>query len=1079
MTDTASRHPEDHVMAAFVDGKLAPDEVAAVAEHLRGCAGCRLVVSETARWEREGYGAARSGAPRWWLAVAAVIALVVAAVSLYQWNDRRRSTPIAQLIAVAPRQHRAVEARVAGFPWARLQAPARGRGAPDPADLKLIGAAGVVLEQTADARTSAEQHARGVAYLLIGSRNEAVAALEQAVIGSNDARVWSDLAAARYAVAVEDERPSLLPLALGAAEHALRLDPRSPEALFNRALILESQGNRAQARKAWQSYLLIDPGGAWSVEARNRLHRLDQHTRRFHPKLLESTPAATLVHQFPMEARTWGEGMVLSDWAEAESKHDAVRAAAKLSTSRAIGAALAMATGEHLLADAVAAIDAADGSARRTLADAHLLYREARLSLKRRDESAAEANFVRAAASFRSGGSAMAEVATYYAAVAAFAQHRGGEVFAALTSLRSRIDRGRHRALAADIERELALAAAAEGDWGAGVRAADAGAAMFRSLGETQNAAVLDGIAANALDMAGGGDAAWARRIRTFAALADTGEDARFLRAAAIVLDRFGRTDAARAMIGLAIDGLDDDPIQRAIALTERARFADREGDLTAARVDLDAARSTAAGVHDRSERETLGASIDLTDATIRRRSEPWAARAELDRVAALFAKGDFRYRLPEVYLERARSNRAAGDDAAAATDYAAAIREIEAQRSTIAHADLRLHFLDTAAEIFDETIELQLSHGATTEAFRVADGARALLDARASTPAFVNAPEVAPHAAVIEYVLLPHAIAVFCLTRKGLTVEKVVIERASLAPRFAAFAEKIRRRAPLDEIRSDAAELHRLLIAPLQSRLDSVDQIVIVPTRQLQAVPFAALYDGVRHQYLVEQFAIRFAAAASSADEGAAAPLQPALVFADPLAPRWPRLPASRAEGERIATLYGATLISGEAATRRRFLSAAKESALIHYAGHADSDAASYGALLLAASDGDSGMLTSSEIARSSLPRHPLVVLAACGTFRGESIHTAGMSSLAQSFLLAGARAVVGTLWEIDDDVAAPLFLAVHEQLRAGASPAQGLRAAQLAMIHASDARLQHPATWAPVEMTEQSLRRTSWTQR
>jgi CHAT domain-containing protein len=110
--------------------------------------------------------------------------------------------------------------------------------------------------------------------------------------------------------------------------------------------------------------------------------------------------------------------------------------------------------------------------------------------------------------------------------------------------------------------------------------------------------------------------------------------------------------------------------------------------------------------------------------------------------------------------------------------------------------------------------------------------------------------------------------------------------------------------------------------------------------------------------------------------------------------------------------------------------------------------------------------VLSSSEIARLALPSHPLVVLAACGTFRGKAAHVAGMSSLARSFLIAGARGVVGTLWEIDDDVSAPLFTQFHQHLRAGVSPAWSLRAAQLDALRSHDARTAHPATWAPVEL-------------
>ena len=103
---------------------------------------------------------------------------------------------------------------------------------------------------------------------------------------------------------------------------------------------------------------------------------------------------------------------------------------------------------------------------------------------------------------------------------------------------------------------------------------------------------------------------------------------------------------------------------------------------------------------------------------------------------------------------------------------------------------------------------------------------------------------------------------------------------------------------------------------------------------------------------------------------------------------------------------------------------------------------------MLLASEGDDSGLLFAGEIAKLELRAHPLVVLSACGTLRGETTHVAGMASLSRAFLTAGARAVVGTLWEIEDDIAPQLFLRFHEQLRAGEVPAGALRAAQLAML-------------------------------
>src|SRR3954470_12830014 len=129
MSDNAPHHPEARTMVAFIEGRLSADELTSVTAHLRGCRDCRTVVTETAYFDEDERQRAASSAPRriraaWWLAAAALLAAIFIAVPLYRL--RRPATPIAQLIAVAPRQHRSIEARLSGFPWARLQAPSRG-----------------------------------------------------------------------------------------------------------------------------------------------------------------------------------------------------------------------------------------------------------------------------------------------------------------------------------------------------------------------------------------------------------------------------------------------------------------------------------------------------------------------------------------------------------------------------------------------------------------------------------------------------------------------------------------------------------------------------------------------------------------------------------------------------------------------------------------------------------------------------------------------------------------------------------------------------------------------------------------
>jgi tetratricopeptide (TPR) repeat protein len=186
----------------------------------------------------------------------------------------RRNDPIARLIALAPASARQVEPRLSGgFAWAPYRGPMRSAdSAADAERLKLVGAAGDAIARAQSDDSEHAQHAAGIALVLV---DQAAAAIDRLRIvaeqSPNDVHVWSDLAAARYAASVRLQRPSLLPEALTAADHAVRIDPKSAEALFNRALILEHLGRTAEARSAWLRYLQLDSSSSWATEARAHL----------------------------------------------------------------------------------------------------------------------------------------------------------------------------------------------------------------------------------------------------------------------------------------------------------------------------------------------------------------------------------------------------------------------------------------------------------------------------------------------------------------------------------------------------------------------------------------------------------------------------------------------------------------------------------------------------------------------------------------------------------------------------------------------------------------------------------------
>jgi CHAT domain-containing protein len=322
----------------------------------------------------------------------------------------------------------------------------------------------------------------------------------------------------------------------------------------------------------------------------------------------------------------------------------------------------------------------------------------------------------------------------------------------------------------------------------------------------------------------------------------------------------------------------------------------------------------------------------------------------------------------------------------------------------------------------------------------------------------------------LIEYALLQDSVAIFYFSPVRSGVKRVAVLPVALRALVERCDDLLQHRASLAAVLKEDAALYRLLIGPIAAELAGAEQVIIVPDRRLHTIPFAALYDTARGRYLVDDFAMSVAPSAAFVLRGRAShALAPVLVVEDPQDDDTPSLPGAAREAETIAAMYqSSTLLDADNATRARFITAARKSGLIHYAGHAESDLENpLGALHLAAgTNHESGDLDANAIARLRLTNSPLVILAACGTIRGESEHVEGMPSIARAFLAAGARNVVGTLWEVDDDTVAPLFRRLHRELRAGATPSDALRTAQLALVHDSDARLSHPATWAPIEL-------------
>jgi CHAT domain-containing protein len=122
----------------------------------------------------------------------------------------------------------------------------------------------------------------------------------------------------------------------------------------------------------------------------------------------------------------------------------------------------------------------------------------------------------------------------------------------------------------------------------------------------------------------------------------------------------------------------------------------------------------------------------------------------------------------------------------------------------------------------------------------------------------------------------------------------------------------------------------------------------------------------------------------------------------------------------------------------------------VIHLATHALLDAEYPARSAIGFSD---GWLQMREIYQLDLAGQ-LVVLSACQTAFGTVSSAEGMHSLARAFTYAGANAVVGTLWKVDDRSASKIVRDMYAAIGRGRSVSAALRDAQLAAAAADPYR-------------------------
>lgn len=369
------------------------------------------------------------------------------------------------------------------------------------------------------------------------------------------------------------------------------------------------------------------------------------------------------------------------------------------------------------------------------------------------------------------------------------------------------------------------------------------------------------------------------------------------------------------------------------------------------------------------------------------------------------------------------------------------------------------------------EVTRAQLDAGQSAVAARESSMPRALADVQAALP---------PDTAVLAYFVGDYESHAWLLTRTGLRHKRLPgLERLQQSVDAAIGAPG---RPPASA--GDMRQLGSLLLGGLLDGA-TASRMLVISDGPLNGVPFAALPDGANAgELLVDRFVLGYSPSLSLAMSGPrrnpAAHTRVAVV-SDPVyaaddrrlklalgagggtyrgaresSPNnLTRLPYSALEARAVLRALGtrdAIELDGFDATPARVLALpTQELAVLHFATHAlaRQDSPDQSALYLSEYTADGSLvrdsrITAGEIARSGL-RADVVVLSGCATGDGSELRGEGVLGLTYGFLANGSRAVVASLWPIEDASTARFMSEFYRAYRAKAHPAEALRSAQL----------------------------------
>ncbi|HLN19772.1 MAG TPA: CHAT domain-containing tetratricopeptide repeat protein [Bacteroidales bacterium] len=274
---------------------------------------------------------------------------------------------------------------------------------------------------------------------------------------------------------------------------------------------------------------------------------------------------------------------------------------------------------------------------------------------------------------------------------------------------------------------------------------------------------------------------------------------------------------------------------------------------------------------------------------------------------------------------------------------------------------------------------------------------------------------------------------------------------------------------------------MYNNLFFPIEKMIDG-KRLIIIPDEEIAWLPFETFlkklpaddaYDFENQDFLIRHYSFSYGYAASLLSKLPSPGVRkPEVLSFSPSYgmnnPSIDSLEGAMNEIREIDKIFKGRAFIREDATKENFRNGMLNPAVLHLAMHSISDSINslYSYLLFSPSKNDeNSRLYNYEISLSRV-NTPMIVLSSCNSGTGTLFSGEGLMSLARSFILAGARSVVRTAWEVNDESGSAIITGFYYYLSKGKRKDDALRLAKLNFIRNSPPAYSDPYYWAAYEV-------------